>query len=197
MLVRALHVERKHAPQAARRRLRRALERLGRTLEVARLKTHHLHFRMRIERPVEAVFAFFADARNLERITPPGIRFRILGEPPPALRAGIEIDYQLRLRAIPLRWRSRITAWQPPHRFVDEQARGPYRLWRHEHLFERDGDATLASDHVEYAAIGGPLVQRLLIAPDLERIFAYRLRALSEIFAPGSDPRPKTSSPDP
>ena len=155
------------------------------------MKTHELCFRMRIERPVEEVFAFFADARNLERITPPWIRFRILGEPPPELRAGTEIDYQLRLRGIPLRWRSRITAWQPPHRFVDEQARGPYRLWRHEHLFERDGDATLATDQVEFAAFGGPLVRRFLIAPDLERIFAYRLRALSEIFAGESDARRK------
>jgi len=156
------------------------------------VKTHELTFRMRIERPVEEVFAFFADARNLERITPPWLRFEILGDPPSELRAGTEIDYRLRLRGIPLRWRSRITAWQPPHRFVDEQARGPYRLWRHEHLFERDGSATLATDHVEYAAIGGSLVRRFLIAPDLERVFAYRRRALSEIFAPGSDRRPRT-----
>jgi ligand-binding SRPBCC domain-containing protein len=146
------------------------------------MKTHHLHAELRLERPVEGVFPFFSDPRNLETITPPWLRFRILRATTPAITAGTEIEYRLRLRGIPLRWRSRIAVWEPPLRFVDEQVQGPYRLWRHLHSFEPDGEATIARDWVEYAAPGGPIVQRVVVAPDLERIFAYRARALSAIL---------------
>ena len=92
------------------------------------------------------------------------------------------IDYRLRLRGLPIRWRSEITTWQPPHRFVDEQRRGPYRMWIHEHTFtERDG-GTLVGDHVRYAVPGGWLADRLLVRRDLETIFAYRQEKLTEIF---------------
>jgi ligand-binding SRPBCC domain-containing protein len=147
------------------------------------MRTHHLHAELRIERPLEEVFPFFSDPRNLEAITPPWLHFRIVRATTPAVMLGTEIDYRLCIRGFPLRWRSRISVWQPPLRFVDEQVLGPYRLWRHLHSFEPDGRATIARDWVEYAAPGGPLVNRLLILPDLERIFAHRARALTAILA--------------
>lgn len=129
------------------------------------------------------VFPFFADAFNLERITPPMLRFRVLTAPPIAMGVGTLLDYRVRLRGIPMRWQSEITAWEPPHRFVDEQRRGPYRLWVHEHTFAAHEGGTVARDNVRYAVPGGGLVQRLFVEPDLRRIFEYRSAALREIFS--------------
>jgi len=89
----------------------------------------------------------------------------------------------LRLRGIPLRWQSEITVWEPPRRFVDRQTRGPYSLWVHEHIFKEQDGGTLIGDRVEYAVPGGRLAQKLLVAPDLERIFKYRHQVLQELFS--------------
>jgi ligand-binding SRPBCC domain-containing protein len=128
------------------------------------------------------VFAFFADAANLEALTPDLLRFRILTPPPIELRRGARIDYRLRVRGVPLRWRSEITHWLPPWRFVDRQVRGPYRLWIHEHEFEARGAATVCRDRVTWSAPGGGIVARRLVAPDLERIFAHRRAELARRF---------------
>jgi ligand-binding SRPBCC domain-containing protein len=98
------------------------------------------------------------------------------------MKEGTVIDYRLKLHGIPLRWQSEITLWEPPHRFVDQQRRGPYRWWRHQHSFSDADGGTLAQDHVEYAAWGGAMVNKLLIAPDLKRIFEYRKRKLGELL---------------
>lgn len=132
--------------------------------------------------PPESVFPFFADAANLESITPPWVHFRTLTPLPIEMREGTLIDYRLRLRGLPLRWRTLISAWEPPHRFVDEQLRGPYRLWIHEHTFEPRDGGTLACDRVRYAVPFDCLVHRLLVRPDLERIFQYRTEALRRHF---------------
>ena len=142
--------------------------------------------------PVETVFSFFSDARNLEVLTPPWLRFRVVTEGEIRMSRGTRIDYRLRLRGLPLRWRSEITAWEPPHRFVDEQLVGPYRSWIHEHRFgleERPGrgPVLIASDEVRYQAPGGALVERLLVAPDLKRIFRYRAARLRERFGSPDD----------
>jgi ligand-binding SRPBCC domain-containing protein len=128
------------------------------------------------------VFAFFADPGNLELLTPPWLRFGILSPQPITMAEGTEIDYRLRLHGVPLRWRSRITAWQPEYRFVDEQIRGPYRLWIHEHTFEEIDGGTRVGDHVRYAVPGGVVVERLLVATDLGRIFDFRHAQLLERF---------------
>ena len=135
-----------------------------------------------LPQPADRVFAFFADAANLETLTPPWLRFRILTPLPIAMAAGTRLDYRLRYRGLPLRWRTEILAWEPPHRFVDSQIKGPYRRWVHEHTFVEQDGGTLATDNVEYALLGGALTNALLIGRDVERIFAYRRQRLHEIF---------------
>lgn len=128
--------------------------------------------------PPEDVFPFFAEAGNLDALTPPWLRFRILTPRPIEMCAGALIDYQLRVRGVPLRWRTRITEWRPPHQFVDEQARGPYRQWVHTHTFEPRQGGTLARDVVRYAVPFDFILHPLFVRRDIERIFAFRQDAL-------------------
>lgn len=132
--------------------------------------------------PRDKVFPFFADAANLETITPPWLRFRILTPPPIEMHEGTLIDYRLRIHGVPIRWRTRISVWEPPRRFVDEQLRGPYRQWIHEHTFEPKDGGTLVRDHVRYAVPADWLLHRWLVRPDIERIFAYRSEVLRRLF---------------
>ena len=133
--------------------------------------------------PPEQLFPFFADAANLDAITPPWLNFRIVTPAPVVMRKGALIDYRLRVRGLPLRWRTRINAWEPPHRFEDEQLRGPYRQWIHEHTFEPRDGGTLARDRVRYAVPFDWLVHRWLVRPDLEKIFQHRSEMLKRRFA--------------
>jgi ligand-binding SRPBCC domain-containing protein len=138
-----------------------------------------------IPRPVEEVFAFFADASNLEAITPPWLGFRVLSPEPITMRAGALIVYRLRWRRLPLRWVTEIAEWEPPGRFVDMQRRGPYALWRHSHEFEPQAGGTRMRDRVQYALPLGPLgllMHRLAVRADVEAIFAYRASRVNEIF---------------
>lgn len=127
-----------------------------------------------LPRPLDEVFAFFADAANLERITPPWLRFRILTPTPIRMRVGTLIDYGLTVHRIPVRWRSEITEWDPPHAFTDEQRRGPYRTWVHRHLFRAERGGTRVVDFVDYRVWGGRVFDRLFVRRDVERIFRYR-----------------------
>lgn len=140
--------------------------------------------------PRSKVFPFFADAHNLQTITPPWLHFEVLTPSPIEMRVGLRIDYRLRIHGIPVRWQSEITAWEPPFRFIDEQRRGPYSLWHHEHRFEERDGGTLCIDVVHYRAPGGPLhslIERFFVRPDVERIFGYRTERLREKFpAPAS-----------
>lgn len=136
-----------------------------------------------VPRPLDEVFAFFSDAFNLESLTPGFLRFEVLTPAPIEMHAGQRIDYRLRVRGVPLRWTSEITVWDPPHRFVDEQRRGPYRRWHHEHRFEPCDEGTRVIDIVHYAAPGGALVHRFVVKRDIEKIFAFRQRKLAELFA--------------
>lgn len=127
-----------------------------------------------LPRRCEEVFPFFADAFNLEFITPPWLKFEVLTPRPIQMRAGLRIDYRLRLRGFPLRWQSEITAWEPPCRFVDEQRCGPYRAWVHEHTFEDRDSGTLTRDLVRYDVIGGRLINALFVRRDLEKVFHFQ-----------------------
>jgi len=146
------------------------------------MKTFEHRSELWLSRPLAEVFAFFSNAANLETLTPPWLRFQVLTPQPIPMAVGTRIQYRLRLNGLPLRWESQITAWEPPHRFVDQQLRGPYRLWYHEHtFFEHDGRACVR-DHVTYSVFGGTLVNSLFVAPDVRRIFAYRTQKLVELF---------------
>ena len=124
------------------------------------------------------IFPFFADAHNLEAITPPLLRFRVVTPDPIEMRVGTTIQYRLRLHGIGVNWLTSIQAWEPPHRFVDVQLRGPYALWHHTHAFEDvAGGATRMRDVVRYAMPLGPLGElshRLFVRRDVEDIFSFR-----------------------
>lgn len=151
---------------------------------------HLLERRQRVEVPIEEAFAFYGDARNLERITPPWLGFQVTTPEPIEMGAGTLIEYRLRLHRVPVRWRTRIEAWEPPHRFVDAQLRGPYSLWEHTHTFEQDGPgATIIADTVRYSIPLGPLgelANRLLVKRDLRRIFDYRRDAVARAMGGGA-----------
>lgn len=152
-----------------------------------------------LPQPRSRVFPFFADARNLETLTPPWLNFEVLSPGPLEMKVGLKIDYRLRIHGIPVRWQSEISAWEPPYRFVDEQRRGPYSLWHHEHRFEERDGGTLCVDIVHYRAPGGPfrpLIERFFVRPDIEKIFAYRTRKMLELF-PTTGPDPAQEAPRP
>ncbi|MEI6873165.1 MAG: SRPBCC family protein [Verrucomicrobiota bacterium] len=137
--------------------------------------------------PLKDVHAFFSEAQNLEKVTPPEVGFRILSPLPIVMKVGAQIEYLIRLNGVPMRWSSKITEWNPPHDFTDEQVRGPYAVWRHTHAFKEENEGTLITDSVQYAVpfSGWPgvrFVERFLVEPQLRKIFAYRKVALSEHF---------------
>ena len=151
-----------------------------------RVHVHTLRREQRLPGAPDEVFEFFGDARNLEAITPPLLRFRVLEADPIEMRVGTLIRYRLRIRGIPVGWLTAIREWDPPHRFVDEQLRGPYALWHHTHTFEPDGQGgTLMRDVVRYALPFGPLgelVRRLFVARDVEAIFDHRAQRIRELL---------------
>lgn len=146
------------------------------------MKFHEIDLKQFIPLERDKVFEFFADAGNLQRITPPWLDFRIITPQPIPMHPGALIDYRLRVRGVPLRWRSKITVWEPPVRFVDEQVRGPFRRWIHEHSFEEVTAGTIAYDRLRYAVWGGGLINWLIVRHDIAKIFAYRKVKFCEVF---------------
>jgi ligand-binding SRPBCC domain-containing protein len=146
------------------------------------MKMFHFQAELWLPRPRDEVFAFFSNALNLEKITPPWLQFRVTTPVPIQMQVGTEIDYRIKIRGIPARWRSRITVWDPPNRFIDEQLRGPYRKWIHEHGFTEERGGTTCKDHVQYAPPGGAIINTLFVERDVRNIFAHRTQRLLEIF---------------
>jgi len=136
-----------------------------------------------VPRSRDEVFPFFAEVGNLQAITPTWLDFHVL-TPDVKIAAGALIDYRLRVHGLPVRWRTHIKVWEPPFRFIDEQVRGPFRLWHHEHAFELADEGTLCQDRVRYALWGGRLIHWLLVRRDVERIFAHRRECLRRRFSP-------------
>lgn len=152
-------------------------------------RAYLLEHQQEIRRPRSETFAFFADAFNLERITPAFLRFRILTPAPILMRAGTLLEYQLSLFGVAFRWKTLIEQWSPEESFVDVQIDGPYSLWRHTHTFEEIGrDRTLVRDHVEYQVplgVIGRLANALFVARTLEKIFVDRERKIDQLLASG------------
>lgn len=149
------------------------------------IRFHTLRREQWIGRPIEEVFAFFADARNLEEITPPWLGFRILSADSPAIAQGTQIRYRLRLHGLPIHWTTEIRQWSAPHRFIDTQVSGPYRLWHHTHTFETHGARTRMLDVVRYTlpfGFLGRIVHVLQVRSDVEKIFDYRRETIDQLF---------------
>jgi ligand-binding SRPBCC domain-containing protein len=149
------------------------------------MREYIFHAELFLAHPLKEVFPFFAQASNLETLTPPWINFQVLTPEPIVMRAGLLIDYRIKVHGLPIRWKTEIAEWSPPHRFIDTQLRGPYRLWHHTHTFEERDGGTLCTDHVLYHPWGGGLINALFVRRDVERIFAYRQKKLLELFPPG------------
>jgi len=158
------------------------------------VKVYELHREQWIPAPPERVFPFFADAHNLERITPPWLGFRILTPGPIEIEVGTRIEYALRLAGVPLRWRTRIAEWKPGESFVDTQERGPYALWEHHHHFRPLGSGVHMTDLVRYALpLGwlGRVAHRVAVRAALDAIFDHRAREIRGLF-----PSPAAALPD-
>jgi ligand-binding SRPBCC domain-containing protein len=155
------------------------------------VKTWRLATSQWVPHPPEAVFPFFADAQNLEELTPSWLSFRILTPLPIDLRQGARIDYRIALHGVPIRWRTEIARWEPPHAFADRQLRGPYAVWHHTHTFTPCDGGTVLGDEVEMRPKGGPLAPLLMavfVRRDVERIFRHRARTLAERFGGDGEP---------
>ena len=147
--------------------------------------TYLLERELTLPQPLSKTFSFFSDASNLEALTPKSLRFKILTPPPIVMRAGLLIDYRIRLFGFPMNWRTLIEEWEPERRFVDVQLKGPYKLWRHEHLFEEVEGGTLVRDRVEYQLHGwifAPLVHAAFVKRQLKTIFDYRQKRMTELL---------------
>lgn len=142
-----------------------------------------------LPRPVDEVFPFFADAHNLEELTPKFLKFHVLTPKPIEMKSGTEIRYKLKVRGVPIKWKTSILDWDPPHQFVDNQDSGPYALWHHTHSFKPtdDGTGTICTDVVRYRPAGwifAPIINKFLVQKDVQQIFRYRFKRLEEIFPP-------------
>jgi ligand-binding SRPBCC domain-containing protein len=149
-------------------------------------RIHHLFREQLVPRPLDEVFDFFAQAANLERITPPWLGFGLLTPEPVEMALGTIIKYRLRVHGIPLQWTSRIERWESGRAFEDVQVKGPYRVWRHRHEFRPAGGGTLVQDHVRYALPLGPLgelAHAMFVERDLARIFAFRHAEVARLLA--------------
>ena len=151
---------------------------------------HQLNVSMRLPLPIEQVFGFFSDASNLERITPPELRFHTVSPQPIRMARGTVIDFRLRLLGIRFGWRTRISVWEPPHCFVDEQLRGPYRVWVHTHRFSEAEGFTTVADEVRFALPCWPFGQLAypFVSTMLQRIFEFRQQATRAMLLSGTSP---------
>ena len=129
---------------------------------------------------------FFSDPRNLSKITPPSMNFRIVRVPEGEMYEGMLIEYRVSpLFGISLPWVTEITKIRDRSFFIDEQRIGPYRLWHHEHHFREVPGGVEMMDLLSYQLpIPGirAIIAPLLVNPKIEHIFRYRTKILHERF---------------
>lgn len=150
------------------------------------MKTWHFEKEIVIRHSLERVFGFFSKAENLNKITPKKFNFQFITPLPIIIQQGTIIDYKLNIYNIPVHWRTEISVWQPPHRFVDVQVKGPYRKWIHEHLFAAVPEGTRMIDSIQYSLYGGimtPLLNKILVRRDIQNIFNFRQKKLASLFS--------------
>jgi ligand-binding SRPBCC domain-containing protein len=146
---------------------------------------HRLEQRQLVPAAIEDVCAFFEDPYELERLTPPFLRFRVLEVSTPELQVGTRIRYRLRLRGLPLGWESLISDYVPGASFTDEMLSGPYRSWRHRHDFRAVPGGVEIADAVDYELPLGPLgriAHAAWVRRELAQIFDYRRQAIAARF---------------
>lgn len=149
------------------------------------MQPHVLTTQTKLNASLEQVFEFFSRAENLNQVTPPHLHFKILTPLPLQMKLGAIIDYQIQLSGVPFHWRTLITSWEPPFRFVDEQMKGPYKLWHHQHTFEQCDGYVLMTDCVHFLSPGWflePLINRFFVEPKIKEIFNYREERFKDIF---------------
>lgn len=145
--------------------------------------TFGLSAKLVLKSSLKDVFTFFSDAFNLQKLTPSFLSFKVLTPPPIQMKVGALIDYKLKIHGFPIRWQTEITAWEEGRYFVDEQKKGPYQLWRHQHIFTETPAGIECCDEVTYKIFGGRLVWQLLVKKDVEEIFSHRQEILRKIFS--------------
>ena len=134
---------------------------------------------------IDEVFSFYENPENLEKITPPNLNFSIKTTTPIEMKIGQKIDYVIKLKGIPIKWRSIISSYDPPYSFTDEQIKGPFSIWIHNHIFKKHQDGTLIIDDIKYSiplGIIGNIVNFLFVKRDLENIFNYREKIIRQVF---------------
>jgi len=153
------------------------------SVEISKLDNEfRLKTQIVLPRRLDQIFAYFSSPKNLEEITPAFLKFKVLLSDHIEISSGSIINYDLRIHGLPIRWTTLISLWEPPFRFVDEQIRGPYRYWIHEHTFEESDSGVAINDFVRYQVFGGSFVHNLFVKRDLMRIFMFRREKLLTIF---------------
>ena len=164
-------------------------ESIGKRVPLLKGSEKRLIFQQWLPLSKEELFPFFSDAKNLEQITPPSLRFKILNTSTETIQSGTEINYRLRIDGVPVRWRTLIKDWKPPHMFSDNQEKGPYKKWYHTHLFEDLAHGTLMTDQVDMIlplGLLGSLALSWKVFRDVEKIFQYRKKIIHDLFKEGS-----------
>jgi ligand-binding SRPBCC domain-containing protein len=149
------------------------------------MQAHSLTFETKLYRSLDEIFDFFSNAENLNTVTPTEVEFSMLTPTPIKMQVGTLINYRIKLMGIPFYWRTHINVWEPPYRFVDEQVKGPYILWHHEHTFEQKDGYVLMTDKLHYLSPGWflePLINRFFVTPQIKKIWQYRDQQFKKLF---------------
>jgi len=149
------------------------------------MKTYKIKSELAIQKSIDEVFSFFQEPKNLSKITPSNLDFNIITPSPIVMKVGTLIDYTIKVIGIKIHWRTLISSFNPPHDFVDEQLRGPYKYWHHKHEFVSCGEETIIRDNVTYAlpfGVFGRLAHKVFVFRQLCKIFDYRARIIKSIF---------------